>query len=115
VLEFKIFFLVKSHYRNLLGNLIASKDAVFSILPFCFFQFARECESEIVYQIRKKYFQVAKNRYAGDLGLMPLMFTKSVLSFSRKVADQQRRQVAKQRRPTTLITGEGAEQLATRD
>ncbi len=84
-------------------------------LAFCLIAFFNLCESEIVHQICKKYFQVAKNRYAGDLGLMPLMFTKSVLSFSRKVADQQRRQVAKQRRPTTLITGEGAEQLATRD
>ena len=56
--------------------------------------------------------QLVKNRYAGDLGLMPLVFTKSVLSFSRKIADQQRRQAAKQRRaPPTLITSQGAEQL----
>jgi hypothetical protein len=56
---------------------------------------------------------VVKNRYAGDLGVMPLVFTKSVLSFSKKVSDQQRRQVAKQRRTTTatLVTGQGAEKL----
>jgi hypothetical protein len=59
--------------------------------------------------------QVVKNRYAGDLGLMPLVFTKSVLSFSKKIADQQRRQAAKQRRTPTVITADGVDHLDPRE
>ena len=33
-------------------------------------------------------FQVAKNRYAGDLGNMPLKFNKECLSFSIKSKDK---------------------------
>ncbi len=54
---------------------------------------------------------MAKNRYAGDLGVMPLVFTKSVLSFSKKVSDQLRRQGARQRKTSTLITAKGSQQL----
>ena len=32
----------------------------------------------------KKYLQVAKNRYSGDLGIMPLDFDKSALSYAPK-------------------------------
>lgn len=32
----------------------------------------------------KKYLQIAKNRYSGDLGIMPLDFDKSGLSFAPK-------------------------------
>ncbi|KRT85241.1 hypothetical protein AMK59_2460, partial [Oryctes borbonicus] len=32
----------------------------------------------------KKYLQVAKNRYSGDLGIMPLDFDKSALSYAQK-------------------------------
>lgn len=31
-----------------------------------------------------EYFQIAKNRYSGDLGVMPLDFDKDSLSFSQK-------------------------------
>lgn len=32
----------------------------------------------------KKYLQVAKNRYGGDLGMMALDFNKNALSYSQK-------------------------------
>ncbi|KAI5735326.1 hypothetical protein M8J77_017041 [Diaphorina citri] len=32
----------------------------------------------------KKFLQIAKNRFTGDLGLMPLEFNKSILSFEEK-------------------------------
>jgi twinkle protein len=32
----------------------------------------------------KKYLQVAKNRYSGDLGIMPLDFDKLGLSYAQK-------------------------------
>lgn len=32
----------------------------------------------------KKYLQIAKNRYSGDLGIMPMEFDKSGLSYSQK-------------------------------
>lgn len=32
----------------------------------------------------KKYLQVAKNRYSGDLGIMPLEFDKAGLSYAVK-------------------------------
>lgn len=32
----------------------------------------------------KKYLQVAKNRYSGDLGIMPLDFDKNSLSYAQK-------------------------------
>jgi len=37
--------------------------------------------------MKKKSIEVCKNRYAGDLGVMPLFFTKPVLSFSKKIAE----------------------------
>lgn len=32
----------------------------------------------------KKYLQVAKNRYSGDLGIMPMDFDKVALSYAAK-------------------------------
>jgi len=40
---------------------------------------------------KKKSIEVAKNRYAGDLGQVPLSFTKPVLCLSKRVADQVRK------------------------
>ena len=34
--------------------------------------------------LKLSLFQVAKNRYSGDLGLMPLDFDKETLSFAQK-------------------------------
>ncbi|EDW03552.1 twinkle protein, mitochondrial [Drosophila grimshawi] len=39
----------------------------------------------------KKYLQVAKNRYSGDLGIMPLEFDKDALSYSSSVQSAKRR------------------------
>ncbi|XP_034666116.1 twinkle protein, mitochondrial [Drosophila subobscura] len=39
----------------------------------------------------KKYLQIAKNRYSGDLGIMPLEFDKEGLSYSSQVQSAKRR------------------------
>ncbi|EDW75445.1 uncharacterized protein Dwil_GK23862 [Drosophila willistoni] len=39
----------------------------------------------------KKYLQIAKNRYSGDLGIMPLEFDKDALSYSTTVQSAKRR------------------------
>ena len=46
--------------------------------------------------------KVVKNRYAGDLGSIPLTFNKPTLTFSKKVADQFKRQA--RLKPTTFFT-----------
>jgi len=45
--------------------------------------------------MKRKSLEVAKNRYAGDLGVMPLFFTKPVLSFSKKIAETFRKTMKK--------------------
>ena len=39
-------------------------------------------------EVKRKHLEIVKNRYSGDLGIVPLYFTKSVLSLSKKVANQ---------------------------
>ncbi|XP_037711336.1 twinkle protein, mitochondrial [Drosophila subpulchrella] len=40
----------------------------------------------------KKYLQIAKNRYSGDLGIMPLEFDKDALSYSSQIQSAKRKQ-----------------------
>ena len=47
---------------------------------------------------KTKYIEVAKNRYAGDLGMIPLYFTKPVLSFSKKIADTFKKEEKKRKK-----------------
>ena len=47
--------------------------------------------------LRKKFLQVAKNRFSGDLGIMPLNFVKSVMSFSKK-ANQMKKAVVQKKK-----------------
>ena len=51
---------------------------------------------------KKKYLEVVKNRYAGNLGVMPLAFTKPYLTMSKKVADGVRRNVKKKTMPLVV-------------
>lgn len=46
----------------------------------------------------KKYLQVAKNRYSGDLGIVPLDFDKDALSYQSK-----KKAKAKQDEPDKLL------------
>ena len=48
---------------------------------------------------KKKYVEIVKNRYAGDLGMVPLAFTKPFLTMSKKVADQARKGAKKKTMP----------------
>jgi len=55
--------------------------------------------------VKRKYLEVAKNRYAGDLGHVPLAFSKPVLSLSKKVADQLRK--SNKKKTLRLVDQEG--------
>jgi len=46
---------------------------------------------------KKKSIEVAKNRYAGDLGVMPLYFTKPCLSFSKQIAEEFKKEEKKKK------------------
>ncbi|XP_017859304.1 PREDICTED: twinkle protein, mitochondrial [Drosophila arizonae] len=48
----------------------------------------------------KKYLQVAKNRYSGDLGIMPMEFDKDALSYSSSVQSAKRRREREKTSPT---------------
>jgi len=64
---------------------------------------------------KKKSIQVAKNRYAGDLGTIPLHFTKPILTFSKKMADQYKKQTRRKAK-TTLVSqhfGQESTQILT--
>ena len=46
---------------------------------------------------KKKYIELVKNRYAGDLGIVPLAFTKPFLTMSKKVANEAKKKNMKKK------------------
>lgn len=58
---------------------------------------------------KKKSLLIAKNRYAGDLGSIPLYFTKPYLTFSKKVAEQYK--ARKKDNQITLVSEEHSKSL----
>jgi len=48
---------------------------------------------------KKKYIEVVKNRYAGDLGVVPLTFIKPYLTMSKKVAENSRKNMKRKSMP----------------
>jgi len=42
-------------------------------------------EEEINLKVKRKFIQIVKNRFSGDLGLAPLFFNKPTLTFSKKI------------------------------
>ena len=52
---------------------------------------------EVNEKVKRKYVQVAKNRFTGDLGVVPLFFNRSTTSFSKKIIDKEK-QAAKQKK-----------------
>ncbi|XP_017026086.1 mitochondrial DNA helicase [Drosophila kikkawai] len=49
----------------------------------------------------KKYLQIAKNRYCGDLGIMPLEFDKDALSYSTQIQNAKRRREQREKTEST--------------
>ncbi len=67
-------------------------------------------EEDVNPKLKRKYIQIVKNRFAGDLGTMPLFFNKSTLTFSKKIFQKEklkRRKVS----PKLDETLEGADTL----
>ena len=46
---------------------------------------------------KKKYIELVKNRYAGDLGIVPLAFTKPILTMSKSVANEAKKKNTKKK------------------
>ena len=53
-------------------------------------------EEEVNAKVKRKYIQVAKNRFTGDLGVVPLFFNKGTVTFSKKIAVKEK-MLAKQK------------------
>jgi len=47
--------------------------------------------------LKRKFIQVAKNRYSGDLGILPLFFNKGTSTFSKKIYNRDRAHAKQQR------------------
>jgi len=47
-------------------------------------------EEEINAKLKRKYVQVVKNRFSGDLGIVPLFFNRSTVTFSKKIFAKER-------------------------
>ena len=48
-------------------------------------------QEQIDDKIKRKYLEVAKNRYSGDLGVVPLYFNKGTTTFSKKIYDKEKK------------------------
>lgn len=69
-------------------------------------------EEDLNTRIKRKYIQVVKNRFSGDLGIMPLFFNRGTLTFSKKIF-QKEKTLAKRKKESPNIDPnlEGAETL----
>ena len=56
--------------------------------------------------LKRKSIEIAKNRYAGDLGEMPLHFTKPILSFSKAAGERYRNSIKLTELGSTTKVGE---------
>lgn len=56
---------------------------------------------------KKKYIEVVKNRYTGDLGAVPLVFSKPYLTMSKKVADRTRKNMTRKSVPIMMKKSNG--------
>lgn len=67
-------------------------------------------EEEINPKIKRKYIQVVKNRFSGDLGFMPLFFNRTTSTFSKKIFQKEKSQ-RKKESPKIDANLDGAESL----
>ena len=49
-------------------------------------------EEEVNARLKRKYIQVVKNRFSGDLGVVPLFFNRPTVTFSKKIFAKNRAQ-----------------------
>ena len=48
-------------------------------------------DDQISDKVNRKYVEIVKNRFSGDLGEIPLFFNKGTLTFSKSIAQKERR------------------------
>jgi twinkle protein len=64
---------------------------------------------------KKKYIQIVKNRFSGDLGILPLNFVKPLLSFSKKANQVKRARMKKELKLVSDTPGlEGTKEVLIR-
>lgn len=56
-------------------------------------------EEQVNPKLKRKFIQIAKNRFSGDLGYLPLFFNKGTLTFSKKIFLKDRAKVKKKESP----------------
>ena len=61
-------------------------------------------EEAITERIKRKYVQVAKNRFSGNLGEVPLIFNSQTLTFSKKYANKSKKATSNSTRWNMKIT-----------
>lgn len=57
-------------------------------------------EEDLNVKLKRKFIQVVKNRFSGDLGYVPLFFNKGTLTFSKKIFQQEKK---KQKKPAPPV------------
>lgn len=78
------------------------------IIEYSMFRGSQEADNVLLLREKKrkglagneKYIEVIKNRYAGDLGVVPLVFSKPCLTMSKKAADYLKKHSKKKSVPT---------------
>ena len=54
-------------------------------------------EEEVNPRVKRKFVQVVKNRFSGDLGITPLFFNKGTSTFSKKIYSKDKANAKQQR------------------
>ena len=60
-------------------------------------------EEEVTEKVKRKFIQVAKNRYSGDLGIVPLFFNRATTSFSKKIHEKEKQQAKEKKQARSKI------------
>ena len=60
-------------------------------------------EESVGPKLKRKYVEVAKNRFSGDLGQVPLFFCKSTSTFSKKIYANEKKSAKKVQKSVETI------------
>ena len=52
-------------------------------------------QEEVMANVKRKYIEVVKNRFSGDLGSIPLFFNKGTLTMSKEIYSKEKKSTTK--------------------
>ena len=52
-------------------------------------------QEEVMANVKRKYIEVVKNRFSGDLGSIPLFFNKGTLTMSKEIFNKEKKSTTK--------------------